>query len=148
MNLREIISITGRPGLYKILSQGNRSLIVENITDGKRIPTGQRDKIVSLGDVSMYTTGDDLPLGEILDRLYAHRNGQAIDIKALGGNDGLRQLFGEVVEDFDRDRVYPSDIKKLFSWFNLLVAAGYDKFTPEEKQAEEEESTEQSSEEA
>lgn len=135
MNLREIISITGKPGLYKIISQGNRTLIVENIIDKKRMPTGMRDKIVSLGDISMYTVGEDLQLGKILDRLYAHLKGEKINVKELVNSNGLGTLFGEVVENYDRDRVYPSDIKKLFNWYNLLVEAGYTKFTPDEEAA-------------
>lgn len=137
MNLREIISITGKPGLYKIVSQGNRALIVENLIDKKRMPTGMRDKVISLGDIAMYTLAEDLPLGEILDRLYAHMNGTKIEVKELVKNNGLGTLFGEVVENYDRDRVYPSDIKKLFNWYNILVDAGYTKFTPDEEQKEE-----------
>ncbi len=138
MNLREIISISGKPGLYKIVSQGNRTLIVENLIDKKRLPTGQRDKLISLGDIAMYTIEEDMPLGEILDRLYAHMEGKKIDVKGLAASNGLGELFGEVVENYDRDRVYPTDIKKLFSWYNILVDAGYTKFTPDEEENKEE----------
>ncbi len=138
MNLREIISISGKPGLYKIVSQGNRTLIVENLIDKKRLPTGQRDKLISLGDIAMYTIEEDMPLGEILDRLYAHMEGKKIDVKSLVASNGLGELFGEVVENYDRDRVYPTDIKKLFSWYNILVDAGYTKFTPDEEENKEE----------
>ena len=137
MNLREIISITGRPGLYKLVSQGNAMLLVENLTDKKRMPVGQRDKIVSLGDIAMYTEGDDLPLGEILDRVYARYDGNQIDVKAAVKAGTLRDLFAEIVENYDRDRVYPTDIKKLFTWYNILVGAGYDKFTPDAPAQEE-----------
>lgn len=138
MNLREVISISGKPGLYKIVSQGNRALIVENLTDKKRMSTGQRDKLISLGDIAMYTIEEDLPLAEILDRLYAHMEGKKIDVKSLVASNGLGELFGKVVENYDRDRVYPSDIKKLFNWYNILVDAGYTKFTPEEEEKTEE----------
>lgn len=138
MNLREVISISGKPGLYKIVSQGNRALIVENLTDKKRMSTGQRDKLISLGDIAMYTIEEDLPLAEILDRLYAHMEGKKIDVKSLVASNGLGELFGNVVENYDRDRVYPSDIKKLFNWYNILVDAGYTKFTPEEEEKTEE----------
>lgn len=133
MNLREIISISGRPGLFRIVSQGNRALIVENLTDKKRLPTGMRDKVISLGDIAMYTMEEDLPLGEILDRLYAHMEGKKIDVKELVKETKLGDLFGEVIANYDRDRVYPSDIKKLFTWYNILLDAGYTKFTPEEE---------------
>lgn len=131
--LRQILSITGRPGLFRIVSQGTRSLIVEDITTGKKFPALARDKVVSLGDIAMYTDSEDLPLGKILDRVYARHEGKPVDVKTLQKEGGLRAAFAEVVPDFDRDRVYDNDIKKLFSWYNLLVAAGYTKF--EEEQA-------------
>lgn len=131
--LRKILSITGKPGLFKIVSQGNRMLVVEDLTTKKRQPVHARDKVVSLGDISMYTLGEDKPLGEILDLLYANMKGQPIDVKSLArDNEALRAKFAEVLPDYDRDRVFPSDIKKLFSWYNLLIASGFDKFTAEE----------------
>ena len=143
--LREIISITGKPGLYKMLGHGNRRIIVEDITTGRRFPALERDKIISLGDIAMYTRGEDKPLNEILDLVYAHEGGKEIDIKALTEGGKLRETFGEILPDWDEDRVHDSDIKKLFSWYNLLVASGMTKFTaetpaevsPEEDKAEE-----------
>ena len=134
--LKEILSITGKPGLFKILASNKRTLVVEDMVSKKRFPLGQRDKVVCLGDIAMYTVGEDLPLGEILDRVYATEEGKPVDVKSLD-NDGLREEFAKAVEDFDRDRVYPTDIKKLFNWYNLLIGQGFSKFT-EEKPAEEE----------
>ncbi len=139
--LREILSITGRPGLFKIVSQGNRMIIVENITTKARSAAHERDKIVSLGDIAMYTEGDDLPLGQILQRLYDAEKGAQVEFKSLDGN-ALREKFAAIVPDFDRDRVHVSDIKKLFSWYNLLTAAGYDKFVEDEPAETEEEAEE------
>ncbi len=135
--LKEILSITGKPGLYKILTPGKRTLLVEDMVSKKRFPLGTRDKVVCLGDIAMYTVGEDLPLDQILDRVYAVENGKTINIKGMD-NDDLRAEFAKAVEDFDRDRVYPSDIKKLFNWYNLLVNEGYTKFTEEEKEETEE----------
>ncbi|MDE6342026.1 MAG: DUF5606 domain-containing protein [Muribaculaceae bacterium] len=143
--LKEILSITGKPGLYKILTPGKRTLLVEDLKSKKRFPLGARDRVVCLGDIAMYTTGEDLPLGEILDRVYEVEQGKPIDIKALD-TDGLREEFAKAVEDFDRDRVYPSDIKKLFTWYNLLISEGYSKFkeepAAEDTAAEEQEAAE------
>lgn len=136
--LKDILSITGKPGLYKILSTGKRTLLVEDMVSKKRFPLSQRDRVVCLGDIAMYTTGEDLPLGEILDRVYAVEDGNKIDVKALD-NDGLREEFAKAVEDFDRERVYPTDIKKLFNWYNLLLGQGYTKFTEENTADETEE---------
>lgn len=142
--LREILSITGKPGLFKIVTPGKRTLVVEDMVSKKRFPLSQRDRVVCLGDIAMYTEGEDLPLGEILDRLYAVEEGKAIDVKPMD-NDALREEFAKAVEDFDRERVYPTDIKKLFNWYNLLIAQGFDKFTDDEE-TEEAESTETESE--
>ncbi len=138
MNLREIIQITGKPGLFKIIAQGNRMLVTEDITSKKRLPVGARDKVVSLGDIAMYTDSEDLPLGIILDRLYEKHGGAPIDVKGLMAAGGLRDAFAKVVSDFDRDRVYDTDIKRLFNWYNLLTAAGYKDFAGEEEKAQEE----------
>lgn len=128
--LKQILSITGKPGLYRIITPGKRTLLVEDMVSKKRFPLGARDKVVCLGDIAMYTVGEDLPLDVILDRVYAAENGEKIDVKSLD-NDMLREEFAKAVEDFDRDRVYPSDIKKLFNWYNLLIAQGFTKFTEE-----------------
>ena len=131
--LKNILSITGKPGLYKLVSQGNNMLIVESLVDGKRMPTYARDKIVSLGEISMYTMGEDIALSEVLTKL-----GEKEGLKAVGfdpkkaDNDQLREFFGEVLPDYDRDRVYPSDIRKLVQWYNILVGAGITDFTAEE----------------
>ncbi len=141
--LRTILSVTGKPGLYKLISQGKGLLIVEELISGRRQPIHSRDRVVSLGDIAMYTESEDRPLGDILDAVYAFKNGEKIDLKAVSDNDSLRALFAEIVPDYDRDRVYPSDIRKLFTWYNLLRDAGYEKFT-EEKPEEPADSAEES----
>ena len=130
--LRDILSITGKPGLYKLVSRGNNMLIVESLLDGKRVPTYARDKIVSLGEISMYTMGEDVSLSEVLTKL-GEKEGlkvAAIDPKKAD-NDQLRDFFGDVLPDFDRDRVYPSDIRKLIQWYNILITAGIPDFSIE-----------------
>ncbi|MBO5013614.1 MAG: DUF5606 domain-containing protein [Paludibacteraceae bacterium] len=132
--LRDILSITGKPGLYKLVSRGNNMLIVESLLDGKRVPTYARDKIVSLGEISMYTMGEDIALSEVLTKL-GEKEGlkvASIDPKKAD-NDQLRDFFGEVLPDFDRDRVYPSDIRKLIQWYNILINAGITDFTIDEE---------------
>ena len=132
--LRDILSITGKPGLYKLVSRGNNMLIVESLLDGKRVPTYARDKIVSLGEISMYTMGEDVSLSEVLTKL-GEKDGlkvATIDPKKAD-NDQLRDFFGEVLPDFDRDRVYPSDIRKLIQWYNILINAGITDFSIEEE---------------
>lgn len=134
--LKKIISITGKPGLYRILSQGRGSLIVEDIDTKRRLPVLGRDQVVSLGDISMYTESGDTPLGEILDKVYARFEGKPVDVKAMDSA-ALHNTFGEIVEDYDRDRVRDNDIKKLFKWYNLLIASGMTRFAEEEEKEDE-----------
>lgn len=137
--LREIISITGKPGLFRLISQSRGAIIVEELGTGRRFPAHAREKVVSLGDIAMYTESGDTPLGEILDKVYAHEEGKKIDVKALASTKGgLKEKFAEIVEDFDRDRVHDGDVKKLFTWYNILIDNGYTKFTKEEEKPAEE----------
>lgn len=137
MELRKILSITGKPGLYEIISQGKGILVVEELGSGKRFPAHTRDKVVSLGDIAMYTESGDTPLGEILDKVYAKYDGKQVDVKKLVADKGLRDAFEAIVADYDRDRVYENDIKKLFSWYNILTAHGFTKFAEEKPEATE-----------
>ena len=131
--LKNILAITGKPGLYKLLSRGTNMLIVESLVDGKRMPTYSRDKIVSLAEVSMYTTGDDVSLSEVLNAVGKKYQFKAVEMDAKkADNDELRAFFAEVLPTFDRDRVYPSDIRKLIAWYNLLISAGFTDFTLQE----------------
>ena len=132
--LKNILAVTGKPGLFKLISRGNNMLIVESLLDGKRMPTYARDKIVSLADVSMFTEGEDIALSEVLTKL-GEKEGlkpAAIDPKKAD-NDQLRAFFAQVLPTYDRDRVYPSDIRKLVIWYNILVNAGITDFTVEEE---------------
>lgn len=138
--LKNILSITGKPGLWKLISHGNNMLIVESLVDGKRMPTYARDKIVSLADVSMFTEGDDVSLSEVLTKLGAKEGLKAASIDAKqADNDALRTYFASVLPNFDRDRVYPSDIRKLVQWYNILIGAGVTDFTVEDEQETQEE---------
>ena len=139
--LKEILSITGKPGLFKIVSQGKGTLIVEELGSGRRFPAHARDRVVSLGDIAMYTESGDTPLGEILDKVYAKHEGKEIDVKELVKSKGLHKEFEAIVDDYDRERVYDNDIKKLFTWYNILLQNGYTKFTePESPEESEQES--------
>lgn len=137
--LKTILSISGKSGLYKLVSQGKNMLIVESLTDKKRMPAYGTDKMISLGDIAMYTDEDDVPLQEVFLSIKKKENGQpiALDIKTATP-DELRQYMGEVLPNFDRDRVHLSDIKKLIAWYNLLVANNLTDFeSAEEEPAEE-----------
>lgn len=139
--LKTILSISGKPGLYKLVSQAKNMLIVESLQTGKRQPAYAHEKIISLGDIAIFTDEDDIPLGEVLNAIKEKENGAqaALDIKKAD-NETLRAYLAEVLPNFDRERVYPTDIKKLVSWYNLLVETGNTDFV-EEKNAEPQQET-------
>lgn len=135
--LKNILAITGKPGLYKLVNHGTNMLIVESLLDGKRMPTYARDKIISLADISMFTMDEDLPLSEVLTRLGKKESLKAASIDAKKvDNDALRAYFASFVPNYDADRVYPSDIRKLVLWYNILINAGITDFTTEEESRE------------
>jgi hypothetical protein len=136
--LKTILSVSGKPGLFKLVSQGKGMLIAESLADKKRVPIHASDKVVSLGDIAMYTSAEDVPLHRILTSIREKENGAKASIDGQkASNDELRTYLAEVLPDFDRDRVYPSDIRKLISWYNLLTDYGITDFSPEEKKADE-----------
>lgn len=134
--LREILSITGKPGLFKIIAHNGRVLIVEDVQSKKRMTVSPRDRIVSLADIAMYTDAEDKPLGEILDLVYAKNEGKPVDVKTLNKEGKLKDEFGEVLPDFDRDRVHDNDVKKLFNWYNILLSTGMTQFAEKEEEEE------------
>ena len=136
--LKKILSVSGKPGLYKLVSQGKSMLIVETLTDGRRLPVYAREKIISLGDIAIYTDGDEVPLYEVLNSVKAKEEGKAVSsIDASRATpDELRAYMAEVLPNFDRERVYPTDIKRLLSWYNLLISAGITDFDPQESAEE------------
>ena len=135
--LKNILAITGKPGLYRLVNRGSNMLIVESLLDGKRMPTYARDKIISLADVSMYTNGDDIELWKVLEAACKKEDGKpcAIDAKKAD-NIVVLAWFDDVLPDWDRDRVYPTDVRKLISWYNILINAGITTFAPEEENEE------------
>ena len=131
--LKTILSISGRPGLFKLVNQGKNMLIVEAVATGKRMPAYAHDKIISLGDISIYTNDEDTPLANVFESIKEKNEGKAVDVKALGGEKEIRAYFATILPDFDDERVYTNDIKKIFNWYNQLIAAGFDTFKAEEE---------------
>lgn len=135
-----IIAVSGKPGLYKLVSRGNNNLIVETVDAAKkRLPIFSSDRVTSLRDTAMYTDSEDKPLMQILDDLYKKEEGKetSIDYKKASSAE-LREYFASFLPDFDRDRVHDSDIKKLLQWYNILVKNGITDFLEGEDFGEEE----------
>ena len=141
--LKEILSLTGKPGLFKLVSQGKNMLIVESLIDGKRVPAYTKDKVVSLGDIAIFTEEAEVPLGEVLEKVKAKENGGICSIDSKADNDKLRNYMTEVLPEYDRARVYPSDIRKLITWYNLLINAQLTDFVEEPKEETTEETKEE-----
>lgn len=134
--LKKILSINGRPGLYKLLSYGNKSVVVvESLVDKKRQPISPRERIISLGDIAMYTDAEEVPLREVLTAIYKKESGKALNLADYKEGASARAYMDEILPTYDRDRVYDSDIQKLLKWYNILVAAGFTSF--EEEKGEE-----------
>ena len=139
MIIQEIIAIAGKPGLYRILTTGRNSLVVESMSDGKRMSIAATSRVSSLGDITMYTTGEDIHLRDVLHRIYEHTGGkEGVSHKANPVE--IREFVDGVIPELDHDRVYNSDLKKLIQWFNTLAA--HNAF-PLESQHEIEEAEEQ-----
>lgn len=136
--LKEILAISGRPGLYRLVKYGKNIIIVENITDKKRSTAHSRDKVISLSDISMYTDSGDKPLSEVLEAIKTKYDAKPLNAADYKEPAALQEFFKGVVPDFDVDRVYNTDIKKLINWYNLLINSGMTDFRPKEEEKEEE----------
>ena len=140
MKLRDILAISGEPGLYNYIAGSRNGVIAESLVDGKRKNfSGTHSRVSSLAEISIFTEDDDVALAEVLTSLYAHTKGeQTLSHKASEVE--LRSLFDEVLPNYDRERFHLSDMRKLVQWFNILVKAGMTDFSleePEEEAAEE-----------
>jgi len=142
MELKDILSISGKPGLYKFISQGRNSIIVESLTDNKRISASASMKISSMEDIAVYTDEGEEPLYKVFARMMEkHEGKEAINHKASAGE--LKIYFEEILPTYDAERVYNSDIKKIITWYNQLVKFGVMQElieNQEKKEKEEEES--------
>ena len=130
--LRTILSVSGKPGLYKLISQGKNMLILETLDAAKkRVPAYSHDKVISLGDIAMYTDDEEVALAEVLESVKTKENGAvaSVDYKKASAEE-LHAFMAEVLPTYDRDRVHTSDIKKLIQWYNILVSNGVTEFIP------------------
>ena len=133
MELKDILAISGQPGLYRYVAQSHTGVIVESLLDNKRSNVSATSRVSALTEISMFTEGEDIALADVFTKMYAYTGGkQAISHKE--SNDRLKEFFGAVLPDYDKERVHVSDIKKAISWFNILVEAGFTEFKlPEEE---------------
>ena len=137
--LKTILAIAGKPGLYKLVSRGNRSLIVETVDQQKkRMPAFGADKVVSLGDISIYTDDDkEIALSKVLENIREQYDGKPVDLSPKKAEQAdIISFFEKALPNFDRDRVRVSDMRKVLSWYNLLIDYGFTDFADKEENAE------------
>lgn len=137
--LETVLAISGKPGLYKLVSRGNNSLIVETLdAQKKRMPIFGADKVISLADIAMYTDEEEVPLRRVFKNILEKEGGKktSLDYKKAS-KDELAAFMAEALPNYDRDRVYPADMKKLAQWYNILIENGVTDFDdPAQKSAE------------
>lgn len=137
MAIDKILSISGKPGLYQLITQTRTGLLVESLIDGKKATINVRQNVSLLSEIAIYSLTAEVPLAEVFQKMHAKENGgEAISHKS--SKDELEEYFFGVMPDYDEDRVYASDIKKIVQWYNLLVKNGITDFSTEEEASEEE----------
>jgi hypothetical protein len=120
MSLEKILSITGKPGLYKLIAQTRGGFVAESLLDKKKITVNARQNVSILSEIAIYTLNEEVPLKKVLNTIKEKENGQPTSVSAKDSNDKLEEYFFNVLPDYDEDRVYVSDIKKVIQWYNLL----------------------------
>ncbi len=137
MDLSNILVISGKPDLSELVSQTKGGAVVMNLVTGQKYPVFKNDRISSLGEIRIFTDSDERPLEDVMQAIYKHLDGKptAFDPKKADGKE-MADLLAVVLPDYDRDRVHTSDMKKLFAWYNILLAANKITFEEEEKKEE------------
>ena len=120
MSLDKILSVSGKPGLFQIVTQTRTGAVVESLIDKKRITVGAHSNISILSEIAIYTLTEEVPLRDVLKKVKEKEGGKPTSISHKDSKDTLEEFFFEVLPDYDEDRVYPSDIKKVVQWYNLL----------------------------
>ncbi len=121
MALDKILSIAGKPGLYKLLTQTRTGFVGESLLDGKRVTVGLRNNVSVLSEIAIYTLEEEIPLREVFQKIKEKENGKKTVINHKAEKIQLEEYFFEVLPNYDEDRVYASDIKKIIQWYNLLL---------------------------
>ena len=139
--IKKILAISGKPGLYKLISRGNKSLIVETVDEQKkRIPAFGADRVVSLGDISIYTNDDsEVKLATVFESIKKNYGGKAVDLSPKkASQEDIIAFFAKVLPNYDTDRVRVSDMRKVLSWYNILVDNGFTEFISKDEEDTEE----------
>jgi len=122
MGLDKILSISGKPGLYKIITQTRGGFVAESLIDKKKVSVNMHSNVSVLSEIAIYTLTEEVPLRDVFKKIKEKENGKPTSISHKDSKDVLEEYFFDVLPDYDEDRVYASDIKKIVQWYNLLQA--------------------------
>lgn len=139
MSLDKVLSIAGKPGLYKLVAQTRAGFVAESLVDNKRISVGIQQNVSVLSEIAIYTLEEEVPLKQVFENIKAKENGEQTSVSPKDSKDKLEEYFFEVLPDYDEDRVYASDIKKVLQWYNMLQKNDLLNFEEETVTADEEE---------
>lgn len=128
----KILAISGKPGLFRLVARGNNMLICENLSDKKRVPALQRDRVLALSDIAMYTVDGEVALNTVFAKAKALTGGKVCPVSLKDSAEAQRAWFAEVMPEYDADRVRGGDIKKFIQWYNILIETGNDDFSEPE----------------
>lgn len=132
--LKDILSISGHAGLYKLVAQSSRSIIVESLETKQRIPVYFTSKVSALEDIAIYTEDEELPLSQVFEKIYKMENKGETSVSAKSSNEDIKDYFGDILPNYDKERVYVSDMKKVLTWYNILLKQNVLKFEEEKKE--------------
>lgn len=135
MNLEKILSISGKPGLFELKAQTRSGFVAESLLDKKKIAVNLRHNVSMLSEIAIYTYSDEVPLPEVFQKIYEKEEGKK-SISHKESKEKLKTHFQEVLPEYDEERVYDNNIKKIFQWYNLLIDHGITSFQKEEKEEE------------
>lgn len=138
MSLEKILSIGGKPGLYRLIAQTRNGFVAESLLNGKKISVGVSGNVSILSEIAIYTLEEELPLRAVFQKIKEKEHGKNTSVDHKAGKLALEEYFFEVLPDYDEDRVYPSDIKKVIQWYNLLLKNGFTDFSDPQPETPEE----------
>lgn len=136
MALEKILSIGGRPGLYKLVTQTRSGFVGESLLDGKRLTVGLRNNVSILSEIAIYTLDKEVPLREVFQKIKEKEGGKKTSVGHKAEKIELEEYFFGILPDYDEDRVYASDIKKIIQWYNILVEKDLTNFVEAPEEAE------------
>lgn len=138
MSLKKVLAISGKPGLYKLVAQTRSGFIAESLIDKKRLSIGIQQNVSVLSEIAVYTLTEEVPLAKVFNIIKEKENGQATSVSHKGSKDELEEYFFNILPEYDEDRVYVSDMKKIIQWYNLLQKHDLMDFDSDDKNDEEE----------